>query len=216
MEADQKEKINQLENIKSRYILKKLFNHITIKKSLGISKYNNKLKKIINLNINDYKEYSEQYSSIEIEIKLAQDKNDIFINIKKEDEMHFHIYFNNNNEDYCRINKSNMSYMFSGCSSLKELNLSNFNTNNVTNMSYMISGCSSLKGLNLSNFNTNNATDMSYMFSECSSLKGLNLSNFNTNNVTDMGHMFFGCSGQFQNKIKAQYRNIKEEAFIEF
>ena len=99
MEADQKEKINQLENIKSRYILKKLFNHIIIKKSLGISKYNNKLKKIINLNINDYKEYSEQYSSIEIEIKLAQDKNDIFINIKKEDEIYFHIYFNNNKEE---------------------------------------------------------------------------------------------------------------------
>ena len=32
--------------------------------------------------------------------------------------------------------------MFSGCSSLKELNLSNFNTNNVTNMSYMFSRCS--------------------------------------------------------------------------
>ena len=32
--------------------------------------------------------------------------------------------------------------MFSGCSSLKELNLSNFNTNNVTNMDYLFSGCS--------------------------------------------------------------------------
>ena len=31
--------------------------------------------------------------------------------------------------------------MFSYCSSLKELNLSNFNTNNVTNMSFMFSGC---------------------------------------------------------------------------
>ena len=32
--------------------------------------------------------------------------------------------------------------MFSGCSSLKELNLNNFNTNNVTNMSSMFKGCS--------------------------------------------------------------------------
>ena len=32
--------------------------------------------------------------------------------------------------------------MFWGCSSLKELNLSNFNTNNVTDMSYMFSRCS--------------------------------------------------------------------------
>ena len=31
--------------------------------------------------------------------------------------------------------------MFTGCSSLKELNLSNFNTNNLTNMEYMSFGC---------------------------------------------------------------------------
>ena len=47
-----------------------------------------------------------------------------------------------------------MSCMFYNCSSLKELNLSNFNTKNVTNMSYMFGYCSSLKELNLSNFNT--------------------------------------------------------------
>ena len=56
------------------------------------------------------------------------------------------------------------------CSKLKELNLSNFNTDKVTNMSYIFSGCSSLKELNLNNFNTNNVIDMSNMFSECSSL----------------------------------------------
>ena len=50
--------------------------------------------------------------------------------------------------------------MFSGCSSLKELNLSNFNTNNVTNMRDMFNGCSSLKELNLYNFNNNNITNM--------------------------------------------------------
>ena len=51
-----------------------------------------------------------------------------------------------------------MSWMFYYCSSLKELNLSNFNTNNVTDMSYMFAGCSSLKELNLTRFNTNNVT----------------------------------------------------------
>ena len=34
-----------------------------------------------------------------------------------------------------------MSYMFGGCSSLKELNLNNFNINKVTNMSEMFSRC---------------------------------------------------------------------------
>ena len=35
-----------------------------------------------------------------------------------------------------------MSSMFSKCSSLKELNLNNFNTNNVKDMEYMFEGCS--------------------------------------------------------------------------
>ena len=35
-----------------------------------------------------------------------------------------------------------MSCMFYGCSSLKELNLSNFNTNNATDMRWMFLGCS--------------------------------------------------------------------------
>ena len=61
-----------------------------------------------------------------------------------------------------------MSYMFYGCSSLKEINLTNFNTNDVINMSHMFYGCSSLKELNLTNFDTSNVIDMKDMFSECS------------------------------------------------
>ena len=57
---------------------------------------------------------------------------------------------------------------------------------------------------------------MGYMFYGCSSLKDLNLSNFNTNNVTNMGGMFSGCSDQFKNKIRTEYKIIKEEAFNEY
>ena len=59
-------------------------------------------------------------------------------------------------------------------------------------MSYMFSECSSLLSLNLSNFNTNNVKDMSRMFYSCSSLTSLNLSNYNTNNIKDMIWMFYG------------------------
>ena len=52
-----------------------------------------------------------------------------------------------------------MSCMFSYCSSLTSLNLSN--THNVKDMSCMFSYCSSLTSLNLSNFNTHNDKDMS-------------------------------------------------------
>ena len=77
----------------------------------------------------------------------------------------------------------------------------------------MFKGCSSLKELNLSNFYTNNVMDMGGMFSRCFSLKELNLSNFNTNNVTDIRDMFYECSAQFKNQIREKYKNIKEEAF---
>ena len=91
-----------------------------------------------------------------------------------------------------KISKTNL--MFFGCSSLTNIDLTNFNTNNVKDMSYMFSGCSSLININLLSFNTNNVIDMSYMFNECSSLTNIDLSNFNTNNVNDMSYMFNRCS----------------------
>ena len=76
-------------------------------------------------------------------------------------------------------------------------------------MSWMFAGCSSLKELNLSNFITNNVTDMLGMFSKCSSLKELNLSNFDTNSETDMIEMFYKCSDELKNKIREQNKKIR-------
>ena len=47
-----------------------------------------------------------------------------------------------------------MSHMFYECNSLKNFDLSNFNTKNVTDMSNMFYGCYSLTNIDLSNFNT--------------------------------------------------------------
>ena len=77
----------------------------------------------------------------------------------------------------------------------------------------MLSSCLSLKELNLSNFNTNNITDMSRMFSWCSSLKEINMPNFNINNVFKMFRMFSGCSDDIKNKIREQFKNLKEKDF---
>ena len=90
-------------------------------------------------------------------------------------------------------NVIDMSKMFNNCKSLTNLNLSNFNTQNVTNMNCMFYNCKSLTDLNLSNFNTQNVTNMSSMFSCCIILTNLNLSNFNTQNVTDMSSIFSNC-----------------------
>ena len=89
---------------------------------------------------------------------------------------------------------TNMDFMFIGCSALTSLDLSNFNTTNVTSMHNMFMGCSSLTNLDLSNFNTTNVTGMNAMFFDCSSLTNLDLSNFNTANATEMLSMFMNCS----------------------
>ena len=68
-----------------------------------------------------------------------------------------------------------MSYMFSGCSSLKSIDLSSFNTTNVNDMRSMFSGCSSLQSIDLSSFNITNVIYMYFMFRNCSSLKKENI-----------------------------------------
>lgn len=87
-----------------------------------------------------------------------------------------------------------MSYMFSGCSSLTSLDVSKFDTSKVTSMYEMFSRCHSLTSLDVSKFNTSLVTDIGAMFAYCSSLTSLDVSNFDTSKVTSMYAMFFGCS----------------------
>jgi len=63
-----------------------------------------------------------------------------------------------------------MQYMFYYCYSIKELNLSSFNTNNVTSMINMFYNCRSLTDLDLSNFKTQKNTEVGHMFSCCEHL----------------------------------------------
>ena len=70
----------------------------TKKKKLEIVKYNKKIQDRINLSVKDYKEYSETFTSIEIEIIPTKDKYGRFINIDGNDE-YYHIYFNDNKKE---------------------------------------------------------------------------------------------------------------------
>ena len=84
-------------------------------------------------------------------------------------------------------------FMFYGCSSLTNIDLSNFNTQNITNMENMFFRCKSITNIDLSNFNTQNVNNMDHIFFRCESLTNIDLSNFNTENITNMDSMFFGC-----------------------
>ena len=57
-----------------RYILKNIFNYLDKNKLLEIIKYNKKIQTRLNININNYKEHSEIYSLIEIEIIPIKNK----------------------------------------------------------------------------------------------------------------------------------------------
>ena len=82
--------------------------------------------------------------------------------------------------------------MFSGCSALTTLDLSNFNTEKVTNMSFMFSYCYALTTLDISNFNTKKVTSMRAMFYYCNSLKTIYCDNTWTCGTST--EMFKGCT----------------------
>ena len=81
---------NILRNIKSKIILKKLFDFLHKRKPLEIIRYNKNIQKKMKININHYKEYSEKYSSIKIEIKPIENKNGKYINIDEDEEEYYH------------------------------------------------------------------------------------------------------------------------------
>ena len=153
--------------------------------------------------LEDISQFGEEFKQLYLEAKklnksLIKENIELYIN-NKNVEFDFKYKTNSSGEikvkfKFKKILLTNTSFMFYNCPSLKSIDLSLFNTNNVNNMSYMFYKCSSLTSINLSSFITSNVNNMDHMFSDCSSLMSLDLSSFNTSNVNNMNYMFFGCS----------------------
>ena len=86
-----------------------------------------------------------------------------------------------------------MSYMFKECTSLTSVNFQNFDTSKVEDMCYLFYGCNLLNSLDLSQFDTSKVTRMDSMFRMCRKISSLDLSNFRTSKVEDMSIMFYEC-----------------------
>ena len=87
-----------------------------------------------------------------------------------------------------------MICIFSGCSKLTSLDVTNFNTANVTDMSSMFANCLALTSLYLTNFNTEKVTNMEKMFSSCKALTTICASSkFVTTQVSNSSTMFYNC-----------------------
>ena len=152
-------KIIGIINNKKYIHMNKIINKINY--IIGIIEINKeeKGKEIQLLNNKDYYDDKVQNNEIEEKIKIII-KGEIKSNILKykfNKEGEYKIY-------YILEDLKNMSYMFSGCSGLKEINLTSFKTDNVTNMRSMFDGCSGLKEINLTSFKTDNVTNMRSMF----------------------------------------------------
>ena len=133
---------------------------------------------------------------------------EISINLIKQNEVSYNYNFNKS-DNYVELlwndNRINCENMFKGCSSIYEINFTNFDTSHVTTMKNMFCGCTLLTSLNLSNFDTSNVEDMSNMFFKCKLITSLNLSIFNTLHVSNMDDLFDDC----KNLIYLNLKNFK-------
>ena len=164
----------------------------------------NRYGKFINVNKND-KEYYHIYfndNNEEIKNKYSIDEEDKVDKIKiiidyKAKSLRYLFERCNCIESidfkkYCR-KKCYVERIFSGCSSLKELTLSNFYNNEIENMCCFFDELPSVEKINLSNFYNNKADNMNSTFDGCISLKELNATNFYNNEAENMNSTFDGC-----------------------
>ena len=176
-------------NINNDSFLEKVFAYMKKNKSLNIMKYNQKLQKRLNLSINDYKEYSQLYTPIEIELKPLENKYGKFINVCDKEKEYYHIYFDNSNEEVKRnylneneniesikiiidYNVKSLKGLFRYCFCNEIIIFKKFYRNKITDMSDMFEYDQQIKQIDFSSFKTDNVTNMSLMFFSCLSLKG--------------------------------------------
>ena len=101
-------------------------------------------------------------------------------------------------EDLSKLNSQNiwnMDHMFSGCTSIKKLNLSSFNYSYTKSFSFMFNNCINLEVLDISNFKGSTIENqMDFMFNNCQKLRNITLNNLNLFNTTNISYMFNGCT----------------------
>ena len=111
---------------------------------------------------------------------------------------------------------SNMCHMFRRCNNLTKMQF-NFNCKNAKYLSFMFSECSELTNIDVSKFKTRNVKDMTYMFNGCRKLLELDLSSFTFENTLKMNDMFDECSNlqrikvnqNWKDKLESENQNVK-------
>ena len=171
---------NLLINIKSKYILKQIFDNLKLNKTLNIIRNNKYLLDKLEKDINDY----QKYLQIEIEIEIKENESCEFINIKEEYESFYHFYLDGNAEE---IKLENIP------KDKKVKNIKIVIDYEVETLAELFLDCKNITKINFVKYNRKDITDLEGIFDHCESLEVLNISQLKTDNVDNMKFMFFNC-----------------------
>lgn len=115
-----------------------------------------------------------------------------------------------NTTEWDTSNVIKMRNTFQKCTSLTSLDVSLFDVSNVTHMDFMFDNCTLLTSVgDLSKWNANNLINASSMFSYCNNLTSINLSNLKPNAIGYIGNMFGECRGLIQIDLSNLHLNTE-------
>ena len=89
-----------MDNIKSDFFILRIFDLMPKNISFRIFKYNKKLQERMKLTFKDFIDVYELYAPTKIEITPLQNTYGKFINVKENEKKYYHIYFNDDKEEF--------------------------------------------------------------------------------------------------------------------
>lgn len=85
---------------------------------------------------------------------------------------------------------TNPTYMFTGCTSLKNLNTQNWSMKSARDLQFIFDDCFVLENVDVSKWNISNATNLEWLFNKCYKMTSIDVSDWDTSNVTSMQGTF--------------------------
>ena len=182
--------------------------------------------------LNDKRNIISHYSSIKLKIENSGVQkiffsgtyewcdyditpDEIYINGVNQSEIKSEYNFEQNNNEITLIWHNLLRHstcMFRDCTSITEIDLSNFDDSELIHMHYMFLDCHSLKKIEMSNIKANKVNDAGFLFGNCYQIESINLANFDLNNNAQFHYMFDNCQSlislNFPNFNKKNIENI--------
>ena len=114
-------------------------------------------------------------------------------------------------QNFDTINVENMSYMFCG-TSLKEIDIENFETPKLTNIEHMFRSNYKLVKVNYKNLDKSKIENASYLFANCNKLVNILETNDKnkqfSNKLKDISYMFYNCENIDTNILIGDYSGV--------